>query len=101
MKLMMKLKIYPSKKELHRAIEAYLKKNHKEFFSSFIETDWTSYYNDNFHKNISSFLLNLYIDKILTFSQVVKTSSIITGCVSHKNKRSNVFYIRKSKLTVN
>ena len=65
---MMKLKIYPSKEELRGATEAYLKENHREFFSSFTETDWTSYYNNNFHKNVSSFLLNLYIDKILTFS---------------------------------
>ena len=49
------MSIYPSKEELRRATEAYLKENHVEFFNSFTEIHWTSYYNDNIHKNVSSF----------------------------------------------
>ena len=49
------MSIYPSKEELRGATEAYLKENHVEFFDSFSEICWTSYYNDNIHKNVSSF----------------------------------------------
>jgi len=51
----MKLMIYPSKEELCGATEAYLKLNHAEFFRNFNETRWSSYYNDNIHKDVSSF----------------------------------------------
>jgi hypothetical protein len=49
------MSIYPSKEELRGATEAYLKENHGEFFNSFSEIHWTSYYNDNIHKNIRFF----------------------------------------------
>src|SRR5947207_447129 len=108
----MKMSIYPSKEELRGTTEAYLKENHIEFFSKFSEIRWTSYYNDNIYKNVSSFplefiyrlecylfLLNLYIDKnINILSKVIKASSFLTR---FKNKRSNIRDIRRGKLTVN
>lgn len=51
----MKMSIYPSKEELRGTTEAYLKENHIEFFNKFSEIQWTSYFNDNIHKNVSSF----------------------------------------------
>ncbi len=111
----MKMSIYPSKEELRGTTEAYLKENHLEFFSKFSEINWTSYYNDNIHKNVSSFpfefiyrlecylfLLNLYIDKnINILSKVIKASSFLTRFIGYKNKRSNIRDIRRGKLTFN
>lgn len=42
--------MYPSKSEMRGATEAYLEKNHLEFYNEFNEFHWTAYYNDNIHK---------------------------------------------------
>ena len=98
----MKVTIYPLKEELHGATEAYLSENHVEFFKDFSETCWTSYYNDNIHKNVSSFLLNLYIDKnINILSKAVEASSLLAGDIGGKNKRRTICDIRRSKFTIN
>jgi hypothetical protein len=54
-KIIIKMSIYPSKEEICGATEAYLKKNHSEFFEKFTDAHWVAYYNENFHKNVNSF----------------------------------------------
>jgi hypothetical protein len=89
------MSIYPSKEELRGATEAYLRANHIEFFDSFAEIRWTSYYNDNIHKNVSSFLLNLYINKnINILSKVVEASSILARIIGNQNKRISIHNLR-------
>ena len=97
--------IYPLKAEMRGAVEAYLKKNHSEFFNKFTEVQWTAYYNENIHKDVSSFenlFLNLYIDRnINLLSKVFKTSSFFTRFIGYQNERSDIHNIRRGKLTVN
>lgn len=59
-RLIMKVTIYPSRDELRGATEAYLTNNHPEFYKSFAEARWTSYYNTNFKLRVSFFLLEIY-----------------------------------------
>lgn len=54
-KLAIKLSIYPAKKEMCGAVEAYLKKNNLEFLNKFSEERWTAFYNANIHKHVSFF----------------------------------------------
>jgi len=54
-KILIQVKIYPSKEELRRAVEAYLEANHHEFYQRFSEHRWTSFYNKKFHQNVNSF----------------------------------------------
>ena len=49
--------IYPIKDEMRGAIEAYLEKNHSEFYKKFEEMHWIAYYNENIHQDLSSFLI--------------------------------------------
>lgn len=49
--------IYPTKAEMRGAIEAYLKMNHSEFYNNFNESQWTAYYNESVHKDVSSLLI--------------------------------------------
>jgi len=54
-KILIQVKIYPSKEELRGAVEAYLEANHHEFYQRFSEHQWTSFYNKKFHQNVNSF----------------------------------------------
>jgi hypothetical protein len=59
----MRVTIYPSKDELRGAMEAYLIENHQEFYKSFTEARWTSYYNTNFKLRVSFFFFgNLFLN---------------------------------------
>jgi len=49
--------VYPTKAEMRGAIEAYLEMNHTEFYNKFTEVQWTAYYNENIHKDVSSLLI--------------------------------------------
>ncbi|GES87431.1 hypothetical protein GLOIN_2v1834793 [Rhizophagus clarus] len=51
-KLVTDISIYPSKKEVYGIAEAYLKKNHHEFFNKFSEIQWTAYYNEHICKQL-------------------------------------------------
>lgn len=97
--------IYPLKAEMRGAVEAYLKKNHSEFFNKFTEVQWTAYYNENIHKDVSSFenlFLNLYIDRnINLLSKVFKTSSFFTRLIGFENKGSHFCDVWRAKITTN
>lgn len=54
---MIQTSIYPSKEEMRGAVEAYLTKNHHEFFNKFSEISWTAYYNEHIRKQVGSFLI--------------------------------------------
>jgi hypothetical protein len=49
--------IYPTKEELRGAVEAYLEANHTEWYHKFSEIQWTAFYNESIHKEVSSFLI--------------------------------------------
>ena len=97
--------IYPSKAEMRSAIEAYLEKNHSEFYNKFSEIQWIAYYNEKIHKDVRPFknlFLNLYIDRnINLLSKIFKTSSFFTRFISFKNKRSYFYDVWRAKITIN
>jgi hypothetical protein len=45
--------VYADKDELRVAVEAYLKGNHAEYFSSFDRTSWPSFYEKNMSSEVS------------------------------------------------
>jgi hypothetical protein len=61
-KMVFDTKIYADKDELRAAVEAYLKGNHVEYFTSFDRTSWLSFYEKNISKEVSiRFFLYLLI----------------------------------------
>jgi hypothetical protein len=55
--------MYPTKEELQKAVEAYLKENHSEFYQKFSEHRWTSFYNKKFHQHVNSFFMFKFLNK--------------------------------------
>jgi hypothetical protein len=45
--------VYADKDELRVAVEAYLKGNHAEYFSSFDRTSWPPFYEKNMSSEVS------------------------------------------------
>ena len=64
---LMKKKIYPNPAEMKTATAFFFKKADDEFFSTFINTGWTNYYNKKMRKNVSKIQKFLFLPLLIFF----------------------------------